>query len=78
MSFKASRNLLLTSKFLCVYAYTRRRCKRYRFDPWVRKIHWRRAWQPTPVFLPGYFHGQRNLVGYSPCNHKESDMTEAT
>ena len=36
------------------------------FDPWVRKIPWRRAWQLTPVFLPGEPHGQRNLAGYSP------------
>ena len=36
----------------------------------------RRAWQPTPVFLPGEFHGQRSLAGYSPWDHKESDMTE--
>ena len=36
------------------------------FDPWVRKIPWRREWQPTPVFLPGEFHGQRSLMGYSP------------
>ena len=36
------------------------------FDPWVGKIPWRRAWQPTPVFLPGESHGQRSLVGYSP------------
>ena len=35
-----------------------------------------RAWQPTPVFLPGECHGQRNLVGYSPWCHKELDMTE--
>ena len=35
-------------------------------DPWVRKIPWRREWQPTPVFLPGKSHGQRNLEGYSP------------
>ena len=34
------------------------------FDPWVGKIPWRRAWQPTPVFLPGESHGQRSLVGY--------------
>ena len=39
---------------------------RHRFDPWVRKIPWRREWQPTLVFLPGKFNGQRNLVGYSP------------
>ena len=40
----------------------RRRCKRGRFDAWVRKIPWRSAWQPTPVFLPGESHGQRSLV----------------
>ena len=37
---------------------------------------WRREWQPTPVWLPGEFHGQRSLVGYSPWGRKESDMTE--
>ena len=37
-----------------------------RFDSWVRKIPWRREWQPTPVFLPGEFHGQRSLVGFHP------------
>ena len=42
----------------------------------VRKIPWRRTWQPTPVFLPGESHGQRSLVGYSPWGHKELDMTE--
>ena len=46
--------------------------------PWVRKIPWRRTWQSTPVFLPGEFHGQRSLVGYSPWGPKESDMTELT
>ena len=40
-----------------------RRHKRCGFDSWVGKILWRRAWQPTPVFLPGEFHGQRNLMG---------------
>ena len=42
----------------------------------VRKIPWRRIWQPTPVFLSGKFHGQRSLAYYSPWGHKESDMTE--
>ena len=51
-------------------------CGRPRFDPWVRKIPWRRKWQPTPVFLPGEFHGWRNPVGYSPWGWKESDTTE--
>ena len=36
----------------------------------------RRAWPPTPVFLPGESHGQRSLVGYSPWGHKDSDTTE--
>ena len=48
------------------------------FNPQVRKIPWKMAWQPTLVFLPGEFHGQRRLVGYSPYGHKESDMTEGT
>ena len=46
------------------------------FDPWVRKIPWRRKWQPTPVFLPGESHAQRNLADYSPWGCKESAMTE--
>ena len=45
-------------------ACLRRRHKRCRFNPWVGKIPWRRAWQSSPVFLPAKFHGQRNLVGY--------------
>ena len=48
------------------------------FNPWVGKVPWRRAWQPTPVFLPGESHGQRSLVGYSPWGRKESDMIETT
>ena len=40
--------------------------KRQEFNPWVGKIPWRRAWQPTPVFLPGESHGHRSLEGYSP------------
>ena len=46
------------------------------FDPWVWRIPWRRAGQPTPVFLPGKFYGKRILVGYSPWGCKESDRTE--
>ena len=55
-----------------------RRHKRRRFDPWVRKILWRRAWQPTPVFLSGESHGQRCMACYSPQGCKELDKTEAT
>ena len=39
-------------------------CRRPRFNPWIRKIPWRRKKQPTPVFLPGKSHGQRGLAGY--------------
>ena len=46
-----------------------------RFYPWARKMPWRRAWQPTPVFLPGEFHGQRSLVGHNPWGHRV-DMTD--
>ena len=45
------------------------------FNLCVGKTPWRRKWLPTPVFLPGEFHGERSLVGYSPWGHKESDMT---
>ena len=58
-----------------------RQCRRHEeleFDPWVRKIPWRMAQQPTPVFLPGKSHEQRSLVGYSPWGCKESGTTEAT
>ena len=55
-----------------------RRPKKHRFDPWVRKISWSRKWQPTPVFLPGNFHGQRNMVGYSSWGRKELDTAEYT
>ena len=53
-----------------------RKWKTRGFDPWVRKIPWRRTRQPTPAFLPGESHGQRSLVGYSPRGCKESNMTE--
>ena len=50
--------------------------RRHRLDPWVRKIPWSRKWQPTPVFLPGKFHGQRSLVDYRLWDYKESGMTD--
>ena len=55
-----------------------RRCKTREFDPWVRKILWRRKWQRTPVFLPGESPGQRSLAGYSSQVCKELDTTEVT
>ena len=51
-------------------------CKRPGFDPWVRKIPWRRKWLHTPVFLTGEFHEQRSLLDYSPWGCKESGMAE--
>ena len=46
------------------------------FNPWIRKIPWKREWLPTPVFLPGESHGQRSLMGYSSWCHKGPDTTE--
>ena len=51
-------------------------CRKCGFDPWVRKIPWRRKWQPTSVFLHGKSHGQRSLAGYSPWCCKELDTME--
>ena len=53
-----------------------RRHRRCRFNPWVRKIPWSRKWQLIPIFLPGKFHGQRSLIGYSQWSCQESDTTE--
>ena len=53
-----------------------RRHNRQAFNPWVRKISWRRKWQPTSVFLLGKFYGQGSLAGCSPRDCKELDMTE--
>ena len=55
------------------------KCRRWRrcaFDLWSWKFPWKRKWQPTPAFLPEKFHGERNLVGYSPCGLKELDTTK--
>ena len=52
--------------------------ERHGFNPWVRKMPWRRAWQPTPVFLPRELHGQRKLMGYRPWGHKVGTRTEHT
>ena len=65
----------LSSKRICLQCGSCRKC---RFNPWVRKIPWKRAWQLTPVFLPGESHGQRKLKGYVTYSHKESNTTETT
>ena len=62
--------LLLPSIFPSIRA-----CGRPGFNPWVGKIPWRRAWHPTPVFLPGEFQGERSLECYIPWGHKQSDTT---
>ena len=53
-----------------------RRLRRHKFDPWVRKMPWRRKWQPTPGFSPGESHVQRTLEDCSPWGCKELDTTE--
>ena len=52
------------SKKICL------QCRRPGFDPWVRKIPWRRKWQSVPVLLPGESHGQRSLAVYNPQGRK--------
>ena len=65
-----------------IYIYTHTniyiglQCRRPGFDPWVGKIPWRKEWQPTAIFLPGEFHEQRSLAGYSPGACKEWEPTE--
>ena len=84
-----ARGLLLVAYSFFVFCYWRRclfgckhwysvclQCGRPGFNPWVRKILWRRKWQHTPVLLPGKSHGQSSVVGYSPRGRKESDTTE--
>ena len=73
--FELNKSLLANSVHPSNYPGSRQ-CGKPGFDPWVRKILWRRKWQPTPVLLPGKSHGQRSVVGYSPWGHKESDTTE--
>ena len=48
------------------------------YELWVRKIIWRRKWQPTPIFLPGKCHGQRSLAGYRPQGHEKNRTQLAT
>ena len=64
-------------KNLSAWSRTCRKCKRYGFNPWVGKISWRRAQQPTPVFLPGESHRQRSLAGYSPWGRKSRTRLSA-
>ena len=54
-----------------IYRLYWKRHRRRGFDPWIGKFSWRKAWEPTVVFLLGKSHGQGSLVGYSPRGHKE-------
>ena len=56
-------------------AHTVKQCRRLGFDSWLRKIPWRRQWQPTPVFLLGKSHGQRSLAGYTVHRVTKSDWS---
>ena len=56
----------------------RRGRERCRLSPWVRRLPRRRAWQPTPAFLPGESHGQTSLVGSCLWGRQEWGMTEAS
>ena len=53
-------------------------CARVTAGPLFTFMHWKRKWQPTPVFLPGEPHGQRSLAGYRPQGCKELDRTDVT
>ena len=69
-------NLFLGASLVAQMVKVCLQCRWPRFNPWVRKIPWRKKWQHTPVFLPVEFHGWRSQVSYSPWDHKELDTTE--
>ena len=69
--------LMYLASLVAQWQRIRLQCRRRRFDPWIRRIPWRRKWQATPVFLPREFRGLRTLVGYSPQGHKQLDTTDA-
>ena len=70
---RVGHDLLTISTYFNQMTQQCRRHRRHKLDPWVGKIPWRRKSRPTPVFLPGEFHGQRSLAVYSPWGRKESD-----
>ena len=72
--YSKDQKILLTS--LVAQMVKNLQFRRPRFDPWVRKIPWRRECLPTPVFFPEEFHRQRSLMGYNPRGCKESTITE--
>ena len=72
----ACRLIILQASLVAQMVKNPPQCRIRGLDPWVGKIPWRREWLPTPVFLPGEFHGQGSLAGYSPWGRKDSDTTE--
>ena len=66
LPFPISRGYLQTSLVMLSGKESACQCRRHGFDTWVGKIPWRRKRQPSPLFLPGKFHGQRSLAGYNP------------
>ena len=58
--------------------YQCRRWERHRFNSWVGKVPWKRAWQLPPILFPGESHGQRSCAGYSPWSRKELGTTQVT
>ena len=77
------KNILLSSLFPSPQSWASRAAQTVKNLPavqetWVGKMPWRRARQPTPVFLPGESHRQRSLTGYGPQGHKELNTTEVT
>ena len=86
--YVSKRNFKITVNYMCFTGLPRwhsskkksiyqcRRPKRGRFNPWVKKIPWSRKWQPTPVFLPGKFYGQRSWAGCGSQGLEESDVAE--
>ena len=75
LNSRRASQVVLVVKNLPASVGKRKRCK---FDPWVRKIPWKRAWQSTPVVLLGESHGQSSLVSHDPVGHMELNMTEVT
>ena len=61
---------ILCANYLAQMVKNRLAMQEKGLDPWVRKIPWKKEWQPTPVFLPGKSHGQRGLVDYCPWGRK--------
>ena len=66
----------IRKRVVCVSEQWRKNTLKENYKFYVRKMPWRRKWQPTPVLLPGESHGERSLVGYNPWGRKESDTTK--